>query len=171
MSRIVIIGPPGAGKTEFANNLGRVLGIKEVNHLDHFFWKPGWVRTTGEERHEAISHLILKNEWIIEGNFLETVDTQFSRADVVIWLNLSAFICLYRVLRRYFEKERPEIAPGCRDKITPQFLFSIFFYKLFDTYFIKQKIKKNPFIHLVVLKNPKQVFSYFEKVKHTHSLL
>jgi adenylate kinase family enzyme len=174
MSRVVIIGPPGAGKTEFAEKLGNFLGIKKVNHLDHYFWKPGWVRTTGEERHSIILKLIEEDKWIIEGNFLDTIDDQFSRADIVVWLNLSAFICLYRVVSRYFSymrNERPEIADGCRDKITPRFLFSIFLYKIVDTKILKKKLLEKKSLPLVVLNTPGQVAAYLNAVETRRSLL
>src|SRR3990172_230224 len=169
MNKIVVIGPPGAGKTEFANEVGRILGIDTVNHLDNFFWKPGWIRTTERERHVIIMNLTEKDKWIIEGNFLDTIDVQFSHADMVIWLNLSPFICLYRVVRRYFSyigKERPEIAPGCRDKITSQFLFSIFAYKIIDNKLIKKKLEKQNSPPFVVLNNPNDVNAYLEKIKN-----
>ena len=168
MNRIVVIGPPGAGKTEFANELGAVLGTPNVFHLDHYFWKPGWTRTSSEERHLIIETLTQHDTWIIEGNFLETVDEQISHADTVIWLNLSLWISLYRVLKRYFNyigRERPLIAPGCRDKITFRFLWSIFVYQYIDAKIIKRKFINRKTPSLIVLKNPEMVATYLRAVK------
>jgi hypothetical protein len=160
MKKIVIIGPPGAGKTEFANELGQILNVDRVYHLDYFFWKPRWIRTTEAERHAIISELTKTNEWIIEGNFLDTIDTQFSHANLVIWL--------YRVVKRYFSyigKEIPEIAPGCRDKITLQFLFSIFAYKFIDSNLIRKKLRKQDAPRLLVLNTPSEAHAFLEKIE------
>jgi adenylate kinase family enzyme len=166
MNKIAVIGPPGAGKTEFANVLGKILRIENIYHLDHYFWKPGWTRTSGNERHAIIEELTKPSEWIIEGNFLDTLDTQFAHADLVIWLNLNPFICFYRVLKRYFSyigKEIPEIAPGCRDKITPGFLVSIFTYRFIDSKKVKEKLQiPNP-PNLKTLKTPKEVSSFLDE--------
>jgi len=44
MSRIAVIGSPGAGKSTLARKLGQALGL-EVHHLDRLYWQPGWVET------------------------------------------------------------------------------------------------------------------------------
>lgn len=174
MSRIVIIGPPGAGKTEFADQLGQLLGIESVNHLDRYFWKPGWVRTTEEERHSIILKLLEKDEWIIEGNFLDTIDDQFLQADIVIWLKLSVFISLYRVVARYFSyirNERPEIADGCKDKITLRFLLSIFLYQIVDTRTLRRKFSDKKSLPRLELYTPRQVNAYLNAVERKRTLL
>ena len=160
-----MIGPPGAGKTEFANDLGQILNIKSVYHLDYYFWKPGWIRTTKEERLAILGELTQKKRWVIEGNFLNTIDEQFSQADTVIWLNLNSFLCLYRVISRYLSyliRGTPEIAPGCKDKISLKFLFSIFSYKFVDSQIIGEKLSAPGSPNLVILSNPYEVNVYLE---------
>ena len=46
MEKIVIIGSPGAGKTDFALQLGKICKIK-VLHLDRLFWERGWEKKAG----------------------------------------------------------------------------------------------------------------------------
>jgi cytidylate kinase len=167
MNRIVIIGPPGAGKTDFANELGKILDIDTVIHLDYFFWKPGWIRTTETERHALITRLTKQEKWIIEGNFLDTIDAQFSQASLAIWLNLNPFLCFYRVVKRYFSYIRkgiPEIAPGCRDRIRLQFLLSIFMYKIIDSNILRKKLKQQSSLPLIVLNTPNEVLAFLEKI-------
>jgi len=48
MKRILVIGSGGAGKSTVATRLGQLLDL-EVNHLDKFYWRPGWVETPLEE--------------------------------------------------------------------------------------------------------------------------
>lgn len=168
MDKIIIIGPPGAGKTEFANEIGQILNINSVYHLDFYFWKPGWVRTTKEERLKILGNLTQKKRWIIEGNFLNTIDYQFSRADCVIWLNLNSLLCLFRVISRYLSyivRETPEIAPGCKDKISLKFLLSIFTYKVVDSHIIRDKLREPNSPELVILNKPYDVNKYLERLR------
>lgn len=168
MKKIAVIGPPGAGKTEFTNALGQILKVEHVYHLDHYFWKPGWTRTSEDERHAIIEELTKPDEWIIEGNFLDTLDTQFAHADLVIWLYLNPFLCFYRVLKRYFSyigKEVPEIAKGCRDKISLEFLASIFLYRFIDGREVRKKLQIPDPPELVLLRTPREVASFLEKIR------
>ena len=168
MNKFVVIGPPGAGKTEFADDLGQILSIDSTYHLDYFFWKPNWTRTLTEERLTILDELTLSDRWIIEGNFLDTIDYQFSKADNVIWLNLNAFVCLLRVIKRYLSYIKngiPEIAPGCVDKITFHFLLSIFEYKFVDSKYIMKKIEEANSPSFIVLNTPKKVALYKKKLK------
>jgi len=48
MKRILVIGSGGAGKSTVATRLAQLLDL-EVNHLDKFYWRPGWVETPPEE--------------------------------------------------------------------------------------------------------------------------
>jgi shikimate kinase len=159
MPNIVVIGPPGAGKTYFAKKLGGVLKMETVIHLDDYFWKPGWIKTTDEERKSVVSKLTAKNGWIIEGNFLDAVDSLFSQADIVIWLNLNIFICLYRVFKRHYSSPQ-----NWRDKLTPRIIFSIFQYKLFDMYHLREELRKKDPLHVITLDTPKKVDAYLSGI-------
>lgn len=165
MPNIVVIGPPGAGKTYFAKKLGKALKIKTVVHLDDYFWKDGWIKTPDEERQSAVSALSAKNGWIIEGNFLDTVDMLFSQADIVIWLNLNVFICLYRVFKRHYSSSK-----NWRDKLTPRIILSIFQYKLFDTYHLREELKKKGSLHVITLDTPQKVDSYLSRINSGYPL-
>jgi adenylate kinase family enzyme len=46
--RILIIGPPGAGKSTLAIKLAEKTKLPLV-HLDRLFWNPGWVDSDRSE--------------------------------------------------------------------------------------------------------------------------
>jgi adenylate kinase family enzyme len=48
MRRVLVIGSGGSGKSTVAAQLGELLEL-EVNHLDKFYWNPGWVETAPDE--------------------------------------------------------------------------------------------------------------------------
>lgn len=73
MKRIMIIGSGGAGKSTLARQLGERLQL-DVYHLDALMWRPGWEIAPREERIDIQKQLVKKDEWIIDGNFGNTLD-------------------------------------------------------------------------------------------------
>lgn len=164
MNRVAVIGPPGAGKTEFANKLGEVLEIDSVIHLDHYLWKPGWIRTTTEERLSIIKDITEMPNWVIEGNYLDIIDEQISRATLVVWLNVGPYTSLYRVITRYLRRlaaKGPDEVPG----ITLSFIWSIILYPFVDQKVIRKKIENQSGLSAVILNSPDQIASYLEKIR------
>ncbi len=124
VKRVMIIGSGGAGKSTLARTLGVRLGIPVV-HLDAHFWKPGWVPTRRDEWLEIQKDLMHAQTWIMDGNYGGTMDARLALADTVIFLDLPRVLCLTRALKRrvqYRGRSRPDIAPGCPEKMDPQFL-------------------------------------------------
>jgi adenylate kinase family enzyme len=124
VKRVMIIGPGGAGKSTLAGKLGSRLRIPVV-HLDAYFWKPGWVPRPREEWLETQHELMRFDTWIMDGNYGGTMEARLALADTVIFLDLPRLTCITRALMRrvqYHGRSRPDIAPGCPEKIDPQFL-------------------------------------------------
>jgi len=100
MSKIMIVGNCGSGKSTFARTLGNVLNRK-VTHLDKLYWKKGWVRMPSEEWEPLMKELVKEENWIIDGNYNSTVGIRLQAADLIIYFNLPKYICLYRIFKRY----------------------------------------------------------------------
>ena len=138
----MIIGSPGAGKTTLAKQIGAMLDI-EVIHLDWLFWKEGWQKTVKSERTRILYPIIQRDRWVLDGTYKNTLDARLKVADCVIFLDISRYICLWRVIKRrilYIGKQRPEVAPGCPDKVDWDFLRSIWLYPAIDRKFLHQKL-------------------------------
>lgn len=120
MDKIVIIGSPGAGKSILARKLSGILKI-EVCHLDRYFWQPGWKEYPRKTRLQIQRDLLRENDrWIIEGTYLGSSDDRLKAADTIIFLDVPWFICLWRVVKRHFERhEQPrlDIPDGCTDRL------------------------------------------------------
>jgi adenylate kinase family enzyme len=103
MSRIVILGCAGSGKTTLARQLGERTGAPVVC-LDAI-WQPDWdekdvpaFRTLVKEAHAG-------DEWISKGNFaLATFDIRLPRATLVIWIERSKLYCACHAIRRVFRR-------------------------------------------------------------------
>lgn len=130
MKRVLIIGSGGAGKSTLARRLGEKTGI-EVIHLDRLYWRPGWVKTPAEEWSAIVAHQLEKDSWIMDGNFGGTFELRAKAADTIIFLEISRWICLYRVIKRrltYRRTNRPDMTDGCNEKIDLEFLLWIWNY-------------------------------------------
>lgn len=120
VKRILVIGCCGTGKSVFSKKLGEKLNI-EVFHLDKLFWKPGWVMREKEEFDDMVGNLILKDKWIIDGNYSGTLKIRASRADMIFFFDYPSYFCVYRVLKRSFKtklgiEKRTDMAEGCDEK-------------------------------------------------------
>lgn len=130
--KILVIGSGGAGKSTFAQRLGRILGL-EVIHLDSFYWSPGWVEMPKDKWRTVVEDLLKRDSWIMDGNYGGTLDIRLAACDKVIFLDVPRLICLSRVLKRaalYRKERRPDMAPGCPEKVNWEFLKYIWNYPL-----------------------------------------
>lgn len=124
MRRILIIGCCGAGKTTLANELSKRLDLPVV-HLDKLWWNPGWIESTPEEFDARLAAELLRECWIIDGNYKRTLAERLKRADTVFFLAYSRSRCLWQIFRRLREfrgRTRPDLADGCPERIDREFL-------------------------------------------------
>lgn len=124
--KIAIVGYSGSGKSTLADYCSKVLGIP-VLHLDTVQFLPGWVERSDIEKTEIIRTFLLgHSDWIIDGNYSRFFyEQRMEEADTIIFLNFSRTACLLRVIRRYFHYRnatRPDMAPGCNEKLDWEFL-------------------------------------------------
>ncbi len=99
--KIAIIGSPGSGKSTLAFKLQEITGLP-LYHLDQYFWKPGWERPDREKFAVIHDALCDASEWIIEGMAVRHLEYRIQQADIVIFLDISLYRCLYRTYKRAF---------------------------------------------------------------------
>jgi adenylate kinase family enzyme len=122
VQRVAVVGSGGAGKSTFARTLSRVTELPVV-HLDEHYWHPGWVETPRDEWALAQRSLVAQERWIIEGNYSNTFDIRFARADTVIVLAFARRVCIYRALKRVaLNWHRETQALGCPEHFDVTFL-------------------------------------------------
>jgi adenylate kinase family enzyme len=99
MSRVVILGCGGSGKTTLARQLSERTGAPVIC-LDAI-WQPHW----NEKDVAAFRALLEKahagDAWISDGNFaVASFDIRLPRATLVIWLEASKISCAWRAITR-----------------------------------------------------------------------
>ena len=124
--RILIIGSAGSGKTYLSTILSEKLNI-EVTHLDKLYWLPNWEKQPITFCEDLTKELILPEEWIFDGNYIQTLDIRLEKADLVIFLKVNRFKCIAslfrrRRLRKRFKIDSTDLAEGCYDKLDFSFL-------------------------------------------------
>lgn len=120
----MVIGCGGSGKTSLACEMGRIMG-RDVIHLDLLFWKAGWVETEKSTWKQIVKKVSSRKQWIIDGNYGGTIDIRLLKTDAVIFLDVSRFICLWRVIKRrifFHNKTRPDISDGCPESLSWEFI-------------------------------------------------
>ncbi|MGM0883728.1 MAG: DNA topology modulation protein [Bacillota bacterium] len=168
MKKIVLIGSGGSGKSTLAGKLGKILSI-EVYHLDAIFWKPGWIGTPKDEQKAVQEELVNRDSWIIDGNYGGTIDIRLQAADTIIFIDLSRWICLSRVLKRRFQyrnKKRADMAEGCEERISLKFLKWVWEYPAIQKPKILDKLRKlSNEKKVIVLKSPNGVREFLANVE------
>lgn len=161
----------GVGKSTFARKLGEALNIN-VYHLDVYYWKPNWVEATFEEFSKAQQEIVTQDQWVIDGNYINTFDIRTEHADTIIYLELPLYVCLYRVVRRWLlniGRTRIDIGEGCKEKLDWKFIEFIY-----TTYYARKKKMADRFqkfqasganIEIITLKNKKEIESFFNRFK------
>jgi adenylate kinase family enzyme len=130
MRRVLVIGPGGAGKSTLASQLGLQLNV-EVFHLDKLYWQPGWVEMSKSKWRETLTELLSRDAWIMDGNYSGSLELRLQACDTVIFMDMNRALCLWRVLKRsirYRSKRRPDMAEGCPERLTWEFILWIWNY-------------------------------------------
>lgn len=108
-----MLGPPGSGKTRFAERLGAVLKL-DVVHLDAHFWGPGWVPAPIDEWRRRVDELARRPAWIMDGTYERSLDLRVPAADAVVLIESSRAGSLWRVIKRKLADgpSRKDAPPG-----------------------------------------------------------
>ena len=107
MKKVIIIGCPGSGKSTFARELAKKTGIP-LYHLDMLYWNADKT-TVGREAFRArLAEVMAGDEWIIDGNYISTMQWRMECCDTVFFLDMPLEVCLAGIEARK-GKKRPDM--------------------------------------------------------------
>ena len=168
--KIIVIGSGGAGKSTLAVRLGEILDI-EVVHLDALYWKPGWREESRPEWEETVRRWAGRGAWILDGNYGGTLDIRLDKADAVIFLDLPRSLCIRRVLSRrlrYARRSRPDMAPGCPERLDLEFLRYLWKYPAERRPGILQKLERaSSGKTVIVLRSPEEIARFIAELERS----
>ena len=103
LTRIVVVGTSGSGKTTMARQLAARLGLRHVE-LDALFWDANWTPAPPAVLRERTLAALPDDSWVVDGNYSQLRDILWGRASAVVWLDYSLPVILARVTRRTFSR-------------------------------------------------------------------
>lgn len=122
--RIMIIGSCGAGKSYLSTKLARNINYPLI-HLDKEFWQPDWVEPDKPEWLKKVQEIVAEDKWIIDGNYGGSLGIRMQRADLIVILDRSKYICLFRIIKRVIKsygRTRVDMGEGCRERFDLDFM-------------------------------------------------
>jgi len=177
MEKIVIVGPPGAGKTTFAKDLGSAFNSKAF-HLDRFFWQRDWKRVTEDNRIDTLQNLVREQRWIIEGTYINSSKLHLNAADTIVFLDPPILVCLLRIIKRHFMyhgrthqniRARRDLPEGCTDKLTLLLILKVLLFPLQGRIKLEKNLHKFPPEKVIQLHSAKEVEDFLANLElYTH---
>ncbi len=107
MQKAIVIGSPGAGKSVFAKKLSDKTGLPLI-HLDMVWHKPDRTTISREELDCFLEKTFKETAWIIDGNYVRTLEVRMKNADTVFFLDYPVEVCLAGIKERV-GKERSDM--------------------------------------------------------------
>lgn len=168
MKRVLVIGCGGAGKSHFSRKLSQITKLPLI-HLDKYYHvkKYAYTETCNKQLWvKKATELAQKDSWIIDGNYKRSLRPRLERADTVIFLDYPLYIRLYRIFKRHFyykNKQRSDMPSTWKEKIEPQFLWSVIMYSKKTKPLVLKMINEYPHLTVVVFKKPDESIKYLKQ--------
>jgi adenylate kinase family enzyme len=119
VERIIVVGPPGAGKSTLAAAIAGALGYPHIE-LDGLWWDESWSEA-GPDRFRERLDARLGPTWVVDGNYFANGAREhiWPLADTVVWLDLPRRITFWRVAWRSSTRvvRRTELWNGNRETV------------------------------------------------------
>jgi adenylate kinase family enzyme len=121
-TRILVIGTSGSGKTTLAAEIAQQLGVPHIE-LDALHWLPGWVERPQPELRRLVADAAAGENWVADGNYSMLRDILWPRGTMVVWLNYSRPVVMWRVLQRTVRRAlfRTPLFSGNRESLRMSF--------------------------------------------------
>ena len=118
MEKILVIGCPGAGKSTFARAL-RDRTRLPLYYLDQIWHRPDGTNVSTAEFDARLAEILAKDRFILDGNYLRTMETRLQHCDTVFLLDYPLSVCLAVAMARVGVPH--EDLPWVEQELDPEF--------------------------------------------------
>ena len=122
LTRAVVIGTSGAGKTTFARALAERMGVPHIE-FDAYRHGPNWTETPDDVFRRRVADATAGGGWVADGNYSLVRDIVWTRATAVVWLDYPFPVIFWRLFRRTIRRsvKREELWNGNREQLWRHF--------------------------------------------------
>ncbi len=99
VKKAIVIGSPGAGKSVFSKALSECSGLP-LYHLDMIWHRSDKSTVSREDFEQKLLDIMQSDAWIIDGNYMRTIEMRLQQCDTVFLLDIPLEICLQGVYAR-----------------------------------------------------------------------
>ncbi len=161
MKKVIVIGSPGAGKSVFSKALSNSTGLP-LYHLDMLWHKPDKSNISSDEFDSKLAKIMQGDAWIIDGNYMRTIEMRLKKCDTVFLLDLPIEVCLEGVNAR-IGKPRPDM-PWIETELDPDFERFIRDFPNIQLPKIYSMLEKySDRVNVIILKSRKAIADYSEE--------
>ena len=173
LSRVVVIGTSGSGKSTMAKDLSEILGVPHVE-FDAYRHGPNWTETPDDIFRGQLAEALSGDRWVADGNYSVARDVVWPRATALIWLDLPYPVVFWRLFWRIMKRGifRVELWNGNKENLWEHFFSkdSLFAWS-FNTHWKRRK--SNPFafaqpehshLQVVHLRSPRMARKWLKSV-------
>ena len=119
MKKIIVIGCPGSGKSTFSRKLHESTQLP-LHHLDNLFWNADKTTVSKEVFKGRLMEVLHQDEWIVDGNYISTLELRMQFCDTIFFLDIDEEVCLQGVHSR-IKKKRDDL-PWIEQEVDQEFL-------------------------------------------------
>ena len=97
--KILVIGCPGSGKSYLAKSLSQKTNIP-CFHIDNLYWNIDKTHINRDDLIDKYQDILSKDEFILDGNYLNTLEYRANFSDTIIFLDFSLDDCIKGIKER-----------------------------------------------------------------------
>lgn len=116
MTRVMVIGNAGGGKSRLARKIAAVFGLP-YHAVDLMQWRPGWEPVPKKEIEAAHAEILEAERWVIDGfGPWAAVETRLDAADTIVFVDYPFWRHLWWASKRQVVSlfvGRADGPPGC----------------------------------------------------------
>ena len=160
-TRIMIIGSPGSGKSHLAKRLAKTMKLP-LYHMDNIYWKQDKSTISDYEMINELDKIFAQPSWIIDGNYLHTLEYRMAQCDTIIYLNIPTQQCLDNITER---KGKPRSDLPWVEDDDPQFMEYVKNFETEQKPLIKELLEKYQDKNIYILDNRDEIDRFIDMIR------